>query len=53
MAAKNQSQPLGIIFRKTKYRLSCKKDLQRYDLQNTQLQKNEKSIALAIGFSFW
>ena len=31
-----------VIFRKTKYRPSCKKDLQRYILQNTQLQKKRK-----------
>ena len=30
------------IFLKTKYRPSCKKDLQRYILQNTQLQKKRK-----------
>ena len=38
------------IFRKTKYRLSCKKDLQRYVLQNTQQKKNERSVTLQPTF---
>ena len=40
----------GFIFRKTKYRPSCKKDLQRYILQNTQPKKTKGRLHLQPTF---